>query len=141
MLNKSFSVMLSAVLLLTGIFGLRTADAKAADPSRQASEVKAKVQKAGVGSDARVEVKLRDDSKVKGHVSAAGEDSFTVTDSKTGAARTFNYSEVAKVSKAGGSSTRKNILIGAAVAAGVVVAIIFARAALCDGGAQSRGIC
>jgi hypothetical protein len=138
--KKTFAIILSGILL-SAIFGAPSASAKAADPARQASEVKAKVEKVGVGSDSRVEVKLRDDSKVKGYVSAAGEDSFTVTDSKTGAARTFNYSEVAKVSKAGGSSTRKNILIGAAVAAGVVVAIIFAREALCDGGAQSRGIC
>jgi preprotein translocase subunit SecF len=138
--KKAFAIILSGILLST-IFGAQTAEARAADPAEQASEVRAKVQKMGVGADARVEVKLRDDSKVKGYVSAANEESFTVTDSKTGAARTFDYAEVSRVNKAGGSSTRKKILIGAAVAAGVIVGIIFAREALCDGGAQDRGIC
>ena len=140
MFKKAFAIILSGILLST-IFGAPSASAKATDAARQASEVKAKVQNIGVGERSRVEVKLRDDSKVKGYVSAAGEDTFTITDSKTGAARTLNYADVAKVSKAGGSSMRKNILIGVAVAAGAVVAIIFAREALCDGGAQDRGIC
>jgi hypothetical protein len=48
---------------------------------------------------------------------------------------------VSSVRKAGGSSSTKKILIGAAVAAGVIVGIFFAREALCDGGAQSRGFC
>jgi hypothetical protein len=138
--KKAFSIILSGILL-SAIFGAQSSSAKGADPARRATEVKAKVQKIGVGSDARVEVKLRDDSKVKGYLSAAGEDSFTVTDTKTGSARTLNYAEVSSVSKSGGSSTRKKILIGAAVAAGVIVGIIFAREALCDGGAQTRGIC
>ena len=135
MFKKAFAVILSGILL-SAFFG---SSAKAADAAGQASEVKAQVQKIGAG--ARVEVKLRDESKVKGRVGAAGEESFTVTDSKTGAARTFDYADVARVSKSGGSSTRKKILIGAAIAAGVVVGIIFAREALCDGGAQDRGIC
>ena len=139
MFKKAFAIILSGILLST-IFGAQSASAKAADSARRVSEVKEKVQDIGVGERARVEVKLRDDSKVKGYVSAADENSFTVTDSKTGAARTLNYTDVAKVSKSG-SSTRRNIIIGAAVAAGVVVAIIFAREALCDGGAQSRGFC
>ncbi len=139
MFKKAFAIILSGILLST-IFGAPSASAKDADSTRQVSAVKAKVQNIGVGERARVEVKMRDDSKVKGYVSAAGEDTFTVTDSKTGAARTLNYADVAKVSKPG-SSTRKTIIISAAVAAGVVVAIIFARESLCDGGAQSRGIC
>jgi hypothetical protein len=138
--KKAFSFILSGILL-SAFFGAQTADAKTVGAARQAAEAKSKVQKMGVGADARVEVRLRDDSKVKGYVSASDEETFSVTDSKTGESRKIYYTDVSKLSKSGGSSTRRNILIGAAVAAGVVVAIIFAREALCDGGAQSRGFC
>jgi preprotein translocase subunit SecF len=138
--KKAFSFILSGILL-SALLGPQTADAKTFDAARQAAEARAKVQKIGTGADARVEVKLRDDSKVKGYVTASDEETFSVTDSKTGESRKIYYTAVSKVSKSGGSSTRKKILIGAAVAAGVVVGIIFAREALCDGGAQDRGIC
>ncbi len=140
MFKKTFSFILSGILI-SAIFGSQTASAKTVDAARQAADARAKVQKMGTGSQARVEVKLRDDSKVKGYVTAADEETFSVTDSKTGASRTFNYAEVSKVSKSGGSSMRKKILIGAAVAAGVVVGIVLSRELLCDGGAQDRGIC
>jgi hypothetical protein len=44
--------------------------------------VRLKVQKIGVGTEARVEVKMRDKTKLKGYLSATGQDNFTVTDSK-----------------------------------------------------------
>jgi hypothetical protein len=138
--KKTFSIMLSGILL-SAIFGSPAASAKGADPARQESEARAKVRQLGVGTDARAEVKLRDGSKFKGHVTSSDADSFTVTDSKTGASRTFNYADVSSVKKFSGSSSTKKILIGAAVAAGVIVGIFFAREALCDGGAQSRGFC
>lgn len=140
MLKKTFSLVLAGILL-SAIFGFQTTSAKAGTAAQQAAEARAKVLRIGVGSKSRVEVKLRDDSKVKGYVSASSDDSFTVTDSKTGASRTIAYADVAKVNKSGGSSMRKRILIGAVVAAGVIAGIIVARAALCDGGAQDRGIC
>ena len=140
MFKKAFSFILSGILI-SAFYGPQAAEAKTVDAARQASEAKSKVQKLGVGTGSRVEVRLRDDSKVKGYVSAADEETFSVTDSKTGESRKIYYTAVSKVSKSGGSSTRKKILIGAAVAAGVVVGIIFAREALCDGGAQTRGFC
>ena len=42
------------------------------------------VQRLGVGHKSRVDVKLRDNTKLKGYISAADENSFTVTDSNTG---------------------------------------------------------
>ncbi len=40
-----------------------------------------------------VEVKLRDTAKLKGYISDAGDDSFTVTDSKTGSSETVAYAD------------------------------------------------
>ena len=95
----------------------------------------------GVGKDAKVEVKLRDNTKLKGYVSGVEEDSFTVTD-KTGIERTVAYADVAKVSKQGnGWSTRTKAIVGTAVAAGAIIGWVILKPALCDGGAQSRGPC
>jgi hypothetical protein len=97
---------------------------------------RAQVMKIGTGSKAKVEVKLKDDTKWKGYISDAGQDSFTLTDSKTGAAQTVNYSEVAQVKKSGGGlSTRSWIIIGGAGAAAAIVGLTVVRPVLCDGGA------
>jgi len=142
LLKKTFSLVLSGILL-SAIFGFQTTSAKAGKTAeQQAAEARAKVLRMGVGSKSRVEVKLRDDSQVKGYVSAASDESFTVTDSKTGASRTIAYADVAKVKKSGGGlSTRAKLIIGAAAAAGAVITWIIVKPALCDGGAQTRGIC
>ena len=94
-----------------------------------------------MGNNARVEVKLRDKTKVKGNVSAITPDSFTVTDCKTGTTNTVAYNEVDEVKKAGGGlSTKTWLIIGGAVV-GTVVTWIIVKPAFCDGGAQTRGIC
>jgi hypothetical protein len=81
-----------------------------------------------VGSKARVEVKLQDGTKLRGSVSSAGADAFTITDPKTGASRTVAYAEVARVKEPGrGFWARASVI--ALAAAGVT-----ALAALDDGG-------
>ena len=110
---------------------------KAEKEARFAEKVKAGITKLGTGTEARVEVKLRDKTKVKGYVSAADSaDSFTVTDPKTGASRTIAYSDVDKVNKPGGGlSTRGWVILGAAATAAVVVGVTVLYPVLCDGGA------
>ena len=103
---------------------------------------RAAVQKMGLGREARVEVKLRDQTKVKGYVSAAEEDFFTVTDAKTGRSQMIRYAEVASVKKPGhGFSTATWLIIGAAATAALVIGITVVKPVVCDGGAQSRGLC
>jgi hypothetical protein len=65
----------------------------------------------------RVTVRLQDGSKLKGRLTGAGADSFTVTDTKTGQGRTLTYSEVAEV-KGQGMSKKAKIGIGLGVLAG-----------------------
>jgi hypothetical protein len=140
MIRKTFALILSAILLSTA-FGLKTIQAQTGKDAQLAGETRAKVQKLGLGRDARVEVKLRDTTKLKGYISEAGQDSFTVTDSKTGAAQSIAYLDVAQVKKPGsGLSTRGWVIIGAAAVAAVIVAIVV-KPAVCDGGAQSRFPC
>ena len=141
LLRRILTTVLSGILLGTTL-GLTTARAQTVDDTRLTEQTRAAVQKAGVGRDARVEVKLRDNTKLKGYVSAAGADSFTVTDTKTGAAQTLAYTDVTRVQRQGnGLSARTKVIIGAAVATGLVVTWLIVKPALCDGGAQSRGPC
>ncbi len=90
-----------------------------------AEKVKAEVAKRGTGKKARVTVKLHDGSKLKGYISQAGEDSFTLTDAKTGQTTTLAYRDVTQVKKRGGLSLGAKIGIGLGVAAGAM-AILYA---------------
>lgn len=130
-----------AGILLSVAFGFQTVHAQTGTDDQLAAKARADVSKRGMGRDARVEVKLRDNTKVKGYISEAGQDTFTVTDSKTGASKTMAYADVSQVKKQGGGlSTRTWIILGAVAAAVVVVGIV-AKPAVCDGGAQTRFPC
>jgi hypothetical protein len=127
--------MLSGILMLTA-FGLPSAHAQSSADARFAEKTRAQVQRLGVGRDARAEIKLRDETKLKGYVSAADGDSFTLTDAKTGASQRVAYADVAQVKKPGGGiSTRTWAIIGAAAVAAVIVGVTVVKPVVCDGGA------
>jgi hypothetical protein len=87
------------------------------------NRIKANVTKRGTGEKARVNVKMRNGTKLKGFISQAGDDSFTLTDSKTKQASTLAYSDVAQVNGTG-LSTASKILIGVGVGVAVTAAVI-----------------
>ena len=93
------------------------------DPAPQIDKIKAKVARLGTGEKAKAKVKLRSGEKLKGYVSAAGENDFTITDKKTGQSKTIAYSEVDSVGKPGLSKGTKITLI-------VVVAVVATAAIL-----------
>ncbi len=128
-------MMLTGILMFTAL-GFHPVGAQTAPDTQWAAQARTKVAKLGVGRDARVEVKLQDNTKVKGYVSAASADSFTITDAKTGAAQTLAYADVMQVKKPGGGlSTRSLLIIGAAVTAAVIVGVTVIKPVVCDGGA------
>lgn len=140
MLKRTVAIIISGILISTAL-GFQLVHAQTAKAAQFTEKARADVLRRGTGTDARVEVKLRDNSKVKGYISEAGQDSFTVTDSKTGTSKTLNYADVSQVKKQGGGlSTRTWIILGA-VAAAVVVVGIAVKPAVCDGGAQTRFPC
>lgn len=87
------------------------------------AKVKSELQKRGTGEKVKVKVTLRDGSKVKGHISRIGDQSFEVTDRKSGRVTTLKYQDVDKVRKPG-LSTGAKIGIAAAAAGGILVAIV-----------------
>lgn len=140
MFRKTFAIMLSGILLVTA-FGFQHVHAQTAYDTEAVEKIRAKVQKIGVGRNARVEVKLRDNTRLKGFISATEQDSFSVTDNKTGATKTVSYADASAVKKAGGGLSAKSWIILGAAAVAAVVTWIIVKPALCDGGAQSRFPC
>lgn len=123
MFKPFVSVIVVAAVLLLGIAGPAHAGDRVDQRARLASKVKAEVAKLGTGEQTRIEVKLRDKSKVSGYVSEAGEAAFAVTDLKTGQTTQVPYDDVSKV-KGQNLTTGTKIAIGAAIAVGVVVLVI-----------------
>ena len=139
MFKKTFALLISGMILAMSI-ALQPAQAQAGRDA-DAARARLKVDQVGVGSNARVEVKLLDGTKLKGYISDREQDSFTVTDRKTGASSVVRYAEVSEVKKSGGGmSTKSWIVIGSAIA-GAAVTWVIIKPVLCDGGAQSRGPC
>lgn len=140
MSKRIFAVLISAAILATSL-AFQSAQAQTGSDADAAAKARMRVEKLGVGSDSRVEVRLLDGTKLKGYVSAKEQDSFTVTDRKTGASSVVRYAEVSEVKKSGGGlSTKSWIIIGSAIA-GAAVTWIIVKPVFCDGGAQSRFPC
>ena len=137
MLKRVCAIMLTGIVLTT-VIGFRSVGAQSLQDSRVA-KVRSDLLKLGVGVKAGVEVTLRDNSKLKGYIEETSQDSFTVVESD-GSSQRVAYADVEKVKKAGGSSTRSWIILGAA-AVGAVATWMIVKPALCDGGAQTRGPC
>jgi hypothetical protein len=131
LVKRTFAILLSVVLIAAP--SVHTTHAQTEQTSSNSEGARAAVERLGVGPQARTEITLRDKKKVKGYVSAAGADSFTITDQKTGASQTIAYTDVLSVRRRhGGMKTRSWIIIAGAAAAAVIVGIII-KPALCDG--------
>jgi hypothetical protein len=104
-------------------------DAKRAE--QRTEKIRRKVFARGTGMKARVGVKLNDGAKLKGYISEATPDGFTLirTDERAAAPVRVNYSDVAEVKAHGkGLSTPSKILIGAGagvLATAGIIALVF----------------
>ena len=96
------------------------------DPVPQAEKIKARVAKLGTGEKAKAKVKLHSGEKLKGYISSAGENDFTITDKKTGQSKTIAYSDVDEIKKPGLSQGTKIalIVVVAVVATAAILAIV-----------------
>ncbi|MBC7901392.1 MAG: hypothetical protein H7070_15215 [Saprospiraceae bacterium] len=123
MFNKTASLMLAGLLLNMALATPAYAGPKEKD-ARFAEKVKQGIARLGTGESARVEVKLRDKTKLKGFVKEAGSDSFTVADAKTGVETRVAYSNTKQI-KGHNLSTGAKIAIGLAILAGVLAIFLF----------------
>lgn len=140
MLRRTLAIVLSG-LLLPAAFGFQGAGAQSLRDQLATEKIRTKVLKTGVGVNARVEVKLRDNTQLRGYISEADSDSFTVVEGGSGSTKTISYADTQSVKKAGGGVSAKTWIILGAAAVGAVVTWAVVKPALCDGGAQTRGPC
>lgn len=112
--------------LLFGYLAVPTvaAESKAEKEAARTAKVKAQITQFGTGQDARLSVKLRDKTKLKGYVSAANEDSFVITDLKTGETTEVPYADVAQA-QGKHLSTGAIIAISVGISVGVILLVSF----------------
>ena len=138
MIKTHLSIALSAILTAMSFALPATATAQT---NTQVEKIRAKVQVLAASKDLQVQVKFRDQTKLKGYIHSVDPISFSLRDPKDGTSQSITYSEVESVSKAGGGISTKTWLIVGGVAAGAVTTWLIVKPAVCDGGAQTRGIC
>lgn len=131
MLKKITGWLLAITLLAMTSAQPALAKTKEEKEAAFAAKVKAGIAKLGAGADTRVEIKLRDKTKLKGFISEVGAESFVVTDPKTSTATTVTYPQVAKA-KGNNLSTGAAIAIGVAIGVGATVLTILILIATLD---------
>jgi hypothetical protein len=125
MFKKSLSLALVGALIFTLVDAAPvSAKSKPEKEAERAAKVKAGVAKLGVGKEARIAVKLRDKTHVSGYVCHAGEDSFVITDIKTGATTEVAYGDVTQA-KGQNLSTGATIAIAISVAVFVTMLVLY----------------
>jgi hypothetical protein len=123
MVKKYLSLVLVALLAHAVSAAPALAESKVEKDVKLAWKVKQGVANLGIGRDARVTVKLRDKTKLTGYISEVKDESFMVTDLKTGVATDVAYPDVTQV-KGNNLSTGAKIAIGAAIV-GAIILLIF----------------
>ena len=139
MVIKTYLVIALSAILAAASFGLPVT--VKAQSSADVEKIRAKVQTLSASKDSQVEIKFRDKTKVKGYIVSVEPVSFTLRHPKDGTSQSITYSEVDNVSKASNGVSTKTWLILGGVAAGAVTTWLIVKPAVCDGGAQTRGIC
>jgi hypothetical protein len=133
---KKLSRLALASLLLNLFFVAPSVKGKTQeDETKHVNKVRGQIARIGTGPKARVEIKLRDETKVKGFIGESDEKHFVVVDTKTGARTTLEYPQVQKVKSYRLMSAFKTALV---VGAGVGAAL-FAVALICVASEPCRG--
>ena len=110
MRSKTRTVIVAGLLLSLVCYAPATVRARGKE-GKFAERGKTAVATLGTGTDARVEVKLRDKTNLKGYIGGADESGFLVVDDKTGMATQIPYPQVRQM-KGQNFSTGEKILRG-----------------------------
>lgn len=94
--------------------------------SERVAQLKTKLAKLGTGKKTRVEIKLSDNTKRTGYLSQVNENSFVLTDVKTGQNTEFTFVNIADAKKSG-----KPAWVKLAIAGVIVIAVVVTFSVLC----------
>jgi hypothetical protein len=124
MTKRIITMMLAGLLIQAFCVRPASAASKEEKQAQRAEKVRAGILKLGVGMDARVALKLRNDVRLAGYITEAKDDSFVVTDSKTRAATTVAYGDVTQV-KGNNLATGAKIAIGIGIGVGLTILVLY----------------
>jgi len=133
MIKRYLSIVLVGLLVFSANSALIFAQTKTDANVSNVEKVKADVMKRGTGEKKRVRVKMLDGTKMKGYISQAGEDSFTLTNSKTQQSTVIAYRDTERVEGRGLAGGAKiGIIVGVAAAVTLTVLYIAFQNAIKD---------
>ena len=110
------------IVLLLNAVGVSSvyADTKEEKEARFTERVRENISKLGTGTDARVEVKLRNKTKLKGYISQINENSFVVVEDNTNISTEVSYQQAKQIK---GSNLSNGVKI--AIGIGVILVVVF----------------
>src|SRR5919109_2859611 len=120
MFKRILSLLLITLIITWAGSQTAYAESKAEKQARFVEKVKAGISKLGVGEQSRVEIKLRDKSKLKGHIQEIGEEDFVVAEAKTNKTTRVAYAQVQTV-KGNNLSTGAKIAIGLGILSAILI--------------------
>ena len=126
-MKRKYLVVALVVLLLQSFAGVPVvvaAKTQAENDAQLSERVKAKVARLGVGEKARVTVRFKDGTRLKGYISEAKDAEFVVRDRKTDAPSVVRYRDVERLDSNRGHSTARNITIGTVVGVTSVLTVL-----------------
>src|SRR5713101_7587465 len=125
MFEKLLSLGLAGLLTSMIPYASSSAQSQTGREPQQAEKVKATVTKLGTGKQARVEVKLRDNTKLKGYIGAIAEEHFTLIDPKHGTVTPVPYEQVQQTKNSNHSAVYA-LGFGAAIVGGLMLVLVLA---------------
>jgi hypothetical protein len=125
MFEKLLSLGLAGLLTSMIPYASASAQSQTGREPQQAEKVKATVTKLGTGKQARVEVKLRDNTKLKGYIGEIAEERFTLVDPKRGTVTPVPYEQVQQIKNTNHSGLYA-LALGAATIGGVMLVVAIA---------------
>ena len=120
MIKKWLTFALCCLLAATVNLSSVSAQTAASGGDERAAKIKADVLKRSAGGNKRIRVKMLNGTALKGFIGQTDDETFDLTDRKTGQTTAVAYREVAQV-KGGGLSTTSKIAIGAVAGVAAVV--------------------
>jgi hypothetical protein len=121
MLRKFLALALSIILVHTYAVAPLRANAQTGTKPSHVEDIRSKVAVAGVSSEKLVEVRLKDGTKLKGHITAIQEESFDLSVIPNGEKKSILYSDVSKL---GASWSTTKIVVALGIVVGTIVAIV-----------------
>lgn len=119
MFKKLLSIALTSLLVSMITAVPASAQSQAGSETQQAEKIKGRVTRLGTGKRARIEIKLKDNTKLKGYIGGIAEEQFTVVDPRHGTVTPVPYNQVQQI-----KNTNHSGVYALGFAAGIIGGVI-----------------